>query len=1215
MKRLRYPYATAILFLLGIFISSRSFAQPGNDNCSGAITLVSGNSCSSTSSTLQFATSSAPAGACGSATATTTYDVWFTFQAVNASTTINLNITGSRFSSSSSYTPYIQVLSGAACGGFASISCQTAATSGTTRVSLTGLTVGNFYYIRVYTVTSPAASGANKWTFDICVQHQPVNDECAGAITLTPGATCTNTAGTLDLATANTTGVVQSCWAANTYRDVWYSFTATATTHTVNLSNMGANVANPRIQIYSGSCGALSIVGCAITSILTQAGLTIGNTYYVRIANTTDASGLGNVANFNICITNAAAPPANDDCSGAITLTSSTTCIKTSGTLLNSTANASIAGCGSINTGSGEVWYSFTATSAFPTITVSDDNFPGGGGGSRPWIQLFTGNCGSSSLACSQQSLTPTGAGLTVGNVYYFRVTTNQNQSTSSGTWNFNICITNPSGGANVDYGKSYVNITKGTNGGTIDPGDVLEIRATFVVNGSSYVDSVAYYDTLLNTKGFALVPGSIALRTNDGKIYRYDSPTKVEFTDGFDSDAGWRAAVGLDTVIRINMGKGSSNVARGRISVSDAGPKNNGSVIVMATYRVTVYAPYDTKINYGGGRFTYRNPITGVLSSIDFATDSLIVYNSPGLCPNSTSPTNIISDESGGTFGTASSSASGNRNRGTSPNTNYIYAPFGPPTGGGGPNDYYYGIANNTSSNTITTTTTWPKPDGNDAFGVPLTYRVFDVWDITGDHTGATNTARGNNPCNPALPISSTNPCGYMLVVNSAYNTDTAFQYNVTGLCPNTNYEISAWFKNVCYKCGQDSLGRGHWSGSSYIPTGPGDSSGVKPNIAFDIDGVDYYTTGNIQYQGLGGTQSGSDSLNNWVQRGFTFKTGPSQTGFMLTLRNNAPGGGGNDWAIDDIALKTCSPDVIVTPGPNPFVCDSNTVEMGATIASYFDTYVYYSWEISTDNGATWASTGVTGGPVTPTWSGSAWTYDVTYPTFIAYGADSGSQYRVVTASTPSNLSNSSCSFSGGATIALTVDPCEFLLDLDILSFKGRNENNLGILYWTTSKEDGPVRYEVQKSKDGSRFVTIGEVQGFRDPSLEINNYTFTDPESLDNTLSWYRIKAIKEQTNKYKFSKFIQLIGDKAGLQIGSLINPFNSQVRFDLISGKDGLVNVELLDQHSHKLRSGAYNIIKGKNYITLTNTENLPAGFYILRVVSGNNVITRKIIKKG
>jgi hypothetical protein len=48
--------------------------------------------------------------------------------------------------------------------------------------------------------------------------------------------------------------------------------------------------------------------------------------------------------------------------------------------------------------------------------------------------------------------------------------------------------------------------------------------------------------------------------------------------------------------------------------------------------------------------------------------------------------------------------------------------------------------------------------------------------------------------------------------------------------------------------------------TGSGYIPFAPGDSSGVQPNIAFDIDGTDYYTTGNIPYAGIAATQQGSD-------------------------------------------------------------------------------------------------------------------------------------------------------------------------------------------------------------------------------------------------------------------------------------------------------------------------------------------------------------------
>src|SRR5947209_1111131 len=76
-----------------------------------------------------------------------------------------------------------------------------------------------------------------------------------------------------------------------------------------------------------------------------------------------------------------------------------------------------------------------------------------------------------------------------------------------------------------VDYGKSYVNITKGAGGGTIEPGDTLEIRATFVVTAGtaqtcSFTDNIPANTTYL--------PGSLGILTNEGVIYK-------QFTDALD--------------------------------------------------------------------------------------------------------------------------------------------------------------------------------------------------------------------------------------------------------------------------------------------------------------------------------------------------------------------------------------------------------------------------------------------------------------------------------------------------------------------------------------------------------------------------------------------------------------------------------------------------------------------------------------------------------
>ena len=1183
--------------LNGTFNICVTTTSVANDECSGAISLVSGISCSNTAGTLNSSSVSVglPAG-CESVGAH--YDVWYSFIAVSATETITISGLGASINNSE-----IQ-LYGGTCGALTSLACHA------NSITQGSLTVGATYYIRVSNVGSDPSGSGTVDDFNICVTHTGVvNDLCSGAILITSGYTCNATNGTLTGATY--TALTGACGAGGGNRnDVWYSFVAQSTNPTID---MPTTVTQGRIQIFSGTCGGvLTDVGTGCLTPPVSPTLSIGTTYYIRVLSNNNTTG-----NFSICITDPG-PPANDECSGAIILTPGSSCVNTAGTLAYSTSSSPSVSSTCSGTPGADVWYSFVAQSPFPTISLS--SIGASMSSATSYIQLLSGSCGLfTSIACvsgtgSSLSLLPGGTGLTVGNTYYVRIYT-PTANPTTGTWTYNICITNPGSGtsATIDYSKSYINVTKLSTGGSVEPGDILEIRATFVVRGGT-VDSLAFYDTLQPNSGFRLLSTSIVERTNEGKIYRRDSPVKAEFTDAPYDDAGWYTALSSgDTAIQINIGIGATAYARGSLSSGSRPSVYGGTCIIMATYRVQVYSTYEQKINWGGGAFTYRDGSNGMRLA-SFRNDSLVVYVSPGLCSSSLSSNNQVGIETNGTFGAPSTGSPLARNRGTSAAVpSYTYRIFGT---GIGPNDYYYGVANNTSA-TYSTINTLNKS----TLGSSVPQRVFSHWDIIGDHTGATNTAKGNPPCDTTQPVSAANPCGYMLVVNAAYKTDTAFRSTITNLCPNTYYEISAWVRNVCYKCGCDSTGKGAANANvatapAYIPFATEDSSGVPPNLAFQINGQDHYQTGNIYYTGTGGgiTQAASDSMNSWVKRGFVYKTGPNETGFELVIRNNAPGGGGNDWAIDDIVVATCSPEVTVTPGPNPFVCDSNTVDVGAIIASYYDNYTYYKFEESTDNGVTWTSTGVTGS-VTPTWNGSAWAYSVSYPTFIAYAADSGSQYRVVIASTSPNLTNSSCSFSGGATVTLTVDPCDFLLDVGILSFKGRNENNQGVLYWTTSKEEEPVKYEIQKSKDASSFVTIGEITGYKAPSAETNRYTYVDPELLDNSLSWYRIKEIKTQSNKSKFSKVVQLIGDKAGLQIESLINPFNSHVKFDLISGDDGLVQVEIIDQYQHKLKVGSYNLIKGRNRINIDNTDKLPAGFYILRVISDNNVINRKIIKRG
>lgn len=731
-----------------------------------------------------------------------------------------------------------------------------------------------------------------------------------------------------------------------------------------------------------------------------------------------------------------------------------------------------------------------------------------------------------------------------------------------------------------VDYGKSYINVTKGANGGTIEVGDTLEFRSTFVVRCTSgcpaFVDSCAYYDTV--KAGMSYIPNSLAVLTNEGKIYK-------SFTDAAGDDCGTRAGSNL----RINLGFNTTDAPatafrRGRIRNTHKPSFYGGTCIMVASYRVRVTAALNTIINTGGGAISYKPTSSAVPLFVNFPYNNTMVSTNYGICTN-TVGTNSVGAEFNGTFGSGRP-----RNRGTSASVpaNYTYNLFTT----GGPQDYYYGIPNNTSTLTnYTTSNAWPKPDGSSP-----THRVFQVWDIIGDHTGAVSPTAGN----PAADTVANGNAGYMLVVNAAYRIDSAFSHTITGLCPNTYYELSAWFRNICSKCGCDSNGKGATNSSGppfYIPTGPGDSSGVAPNLTIRVNGIDYYTTGNMRYTG------------QWVKKGFTYVTGPTQTSLTMTIRNNAPGGGGNDWAIDDISLATCTPTLNLVPSGGVNVCYGNQVDMYTTVRCFSPNYVHWTWERSTDGGATWSSTGSNGTGV-PSLVAGEWQYTANYPSFLADSSYHMNMFRVRVASTAANLLNASCSFTATNQIVVWVNNCSWVLETELKDFNGKLNGDKAELKWTTDNEKEGVVFEVQRSEDQINFNTIGTVNGIAKGSG--SSYLFNDNNPVGIT-TYYRLKMV--EASKYKFSKMITLGKKSDRLEIRSLVNPFSSSINFELASPLAGKAEIMIIDNFGRLIRKTTENILPGINSVSIGGLEGLSQGAYTLRIQAGNSIINKQVVKQN
>lgn len=171
----------------------------------------------------------------------------------------------------------------------------------------------------------------------------------------------------------------------------------------------------------------------------------------------------------------------------------------------------------------------------------------------------------------------------------------------------------------------------------------------------------------------------------------------------------------------------------------------------------------------------------------------------------------------------------------------------------------------------------------------------------------------------------------GQFMLVNASYTPGDFFLTTITDLCPNTNYEFAAWIMNVLTN-----------------------RSGILPNVTFTIESPDgtvlqEYSTGNIP----------QTTQPEWKQYGFYFNTPDDNATIVLRMRNNAPGGLGNDLALDDITFRPCGPiitSIIEGHGDTVNICEDDFSSFrfsGNTSAAYVNPA--YQWQSSTDTGATW--------------------------------------------------------------------------------------------------------------------------------------------------------------------------------------------------------------------------------------------------------------------
>ncbi len=491
----------------------------------------------------------------------------------------------------------------------------------------------------------------------------------------------------------------------------------------------------------------------------------------------------------------------------------------------------------------------------------------------------------------------------------------------------------------------------------------------------------------------------------------------------------------------------------------------------------------------------------------------------------------------------------------------------------------------------------------------------------------------------------------GNMMVVNAAYSRGKFFEQTVSGICDGTQYEFycdiinlfnanTKSITNLAYH-NNASLGLNDYECYYRNDLEPGASQFAFPGT--DLNGSSGLGAAT---RGMSGTQT-CGSLNpeieillddvpvyippitiandeKWHRIGFTFVTKniPSHS-IKVSVRNRAPGGNGNDLAIDNFIFRPCGPSLTLNQGT---VCNdpsSNTYTADPIRYSpQGKTYrkPHYLWIVkkcvancsfSNPNSRTYAPDSLivnNSAVFDPDDVELTFNDIINSPGFLTLFPDGqipiGSVIFAYSASeNDGNTRSASCRIVGQpATVG-----CLVTLPTKLLEFKARLENSKSVrLDWKTLKEEAMNDFIVERSADGQNYESIGRVAAKKDNT--IHSYYFNDYSPLEGT-SYYRLK-IENTNGTLEFSN-IETIQIKAKYLVYPIPADDNLMVSLIEESNSSKSVNVTIYNILGNPLVSGKYNLTFGQQAIKLP-VSNLSPGVYVVEINDGIDTIKKQIV---
>jgi hypothetical protein len=259
--------------------------------------------------------------------------------------------------------------------------------------------------------------------YSACNSGPPANDTCAGASYLPDAQTYTALTTTCAMDDTNLPCINEG----TIYRGVWFKYTPSVNGNaTVDTCTSDFDT---KLIIFSGTCGALTLIGCNDDSSACGSGsvqssytfpCTVGVTYYICAGGYGGHAGNLKLRAYSVCT----GTPANDLCSGAVALAENSYYGQNTG------CGTDDSGLPCLGTGYHGVWFTYTpAVSGWAVVDTCPSDFD-------TKIEVFSGACGAlSSIGCNDDSATCGSGGWSLQSSFGFSCTAGTTYHICAGGW------------------------------------------------------------------------------------------------------------------------------------------------------------------------------------------------------------------------------------------------------------------------------------------------------------------------------------------------------------------------------------------------------------------------------------------------------------------------------------------------------------------------------------------------------------------------------------------------------------------------------------------------------------------------------------------------------------------------------------------------------------------------------------------------------------